>query len=463
VRRKKKNPALDKKALWKDIAREERKAQRTKLRELRSNVRTLREARIAARKDAIAGCKAAREAARAQASAACLRGVDVYLKAREHFQAARAAFESERANRRELRAIDRSTASRKAERRAYGAPAKVRAQESDDEVRANIPPELHKLFSKVRRSIKGSPRRSRTEEFLEYVEEHPSEVYDEDDPYERAAAQMEERAMRSNPRRKRRNKNAPAPPLPDAVKVVWTGRRALDGKRTRVILRSDGLYYAEREDVPPSAPSSHDGFLWEIASRTRTKAIEFAGGPRLVRRRNPKPSKKPWSAKHARRRYVRDHWGDRGKGRMRTTTAPDPRPGPGASLISGRTSSAPNPRFGAMTEMGELVELVTSEARYSFPKGSRPTLAYHSGGLILAGGRVRLPKLRGEERRVVASGALLDLGELRSIAYATKKGRTPRGEFEHRFEETRPHLARAKTGLVVVGGSYRVTERGIVG
>lgn len=48
--------------------------------------------------------------------------------------------------------------------------------ESDDEVRSNIPAELVPVFDRVRRSIKGSERRSRTETFLEWVEAHPEEV-----------------------------------------------------------------------------------------------------------------------------------------------------------------------------------------------------------------------------------------------------------------------------------------------
>jgi len=52
-----------------------------------------------------------------------------------------------------------------------------RQSESDDEVRQNIPAGLVKVFDKVRRHIKGSERRSRTEAFLEWAEENPEEVY----------------------------------------------------------------------------------------------------------------------------------------------------------------------------------------------------------------------------------------------------------------------------------------------
>ena len=44
--------------------------------------------------------------------------------------------------------------------------ARERSQEDDDAVRNNLPPELVPVFDKHRKSIKGSARRSRTEQFL---------------------------------------------------------------------------------------------------------------------------------------------------------------------------------------------------------------------------------------------------------------------------------------------------------
>jgi len=55
--------------------------------------------------------------------------------------------------------------------------ARERESESDDEVRRDIPPELLGVFNKVRRNIKGSDRRSRSEAFLEWAEENPAEIY----------------------------------------------------------------------------------------------------------------------------------------------------------------------------------------------------------------------------------------------------------------------------------------------
>ena len=49
-------------------------------------------------------------------------------------------------------------------------------RESDEDVRTNVPKELHALFNRVRGGIKGNAHESRTEAFLRYVEEHPHEA-----------------------------------------------------------------------------------------------------------------------------------------------------------------------------------------------------------------------------------------------------------------------------------------------
>lgn len=65
-------------------------------------------------------------------------------------------------------AKERAASDRRIERR--------RREEDDDQVLANIDPGLHSVFHAVKRSIKPSPRKSRTEAFLEYVHENPEEV-----------------------------------------------------------------------------------------------------------------------------------------------------------------------------------------------------------------------------------------------------------------------------------------------
>jgi hypothetical protein len=64
------------------------------------------------------------------------------------------------------------------------------------------------------------------------------------------------------------------------------------------------------------------------------------------------------------------------------------------------------------------------------------------------------------------SGILGTLGELVSVVYqTTKAGDPPRSEYEHEFEQPRPILGYVRrSGLLVIGGgNYRVSVRGIVG
>jgi hypothetical protein len=65
----------------------------------------------------------------------------------------------------------------------YGAPNKrktvrsqERRQESDQEVEANLSPELIPVWRRHKRAIKAGPRRSRTEAFEEWVHDHESDV-----------------------------------------------------------------------------------------------------------------------------------------------------------------------------------------------------------------------------------------------------------------------------------------------
>lgn len=65
------------------------------------------------------------------------------------------------------------------------------------------------------------------------------------------------------------------------------------------------------------------------------------------------------------------------------------------------------------------------------------------------------------------AGTLVQLGELVSVVYLTRKlGDLAPTEYEHDFGRGGrglPLLAYNRTGLVIVGGAYRVTARGIVG
>lgn len=65
-------------------------------------------------------------------------------------------------------------------RKPRGARATARElrQESDDEVRRNLPPELVTVFDAVRRRILPEKRRTRTETFLEWVEANQDEAHE---------------------------------------------------------------------------------------------------------------------------------------------------------------------------------------------------------------------------------------------------------------------------------------------
>jgi hypothetical protein len=65
----------------------------------------------------------------------------------------------------------RETLERKTHRKAEA------RRESDDEVRGNVGPELAPIFDAVRSRIRGGPGRSRTEAFLQWVEENEGEVW----------------------------------------------------------------------------------------------------------------------------------------------------------------------------------------------------------------------------------------------------------------------------------------------
>ena len=188
--------ALDKNRLWREIDREEKRKARMQLRELRDQIRSARARRAQALIEAKEKCRTERLLARERALAHRER---VLRELREAMQAeragarelcsqrlaeakaiqddvarARAQLVAERQYRADLHRIER--ANRQRFREAPSATRAERASESDDEVRASLPPELVPLFERVKRGIKASPRMSRLERFLEYAETHPGEV-----------------------------------------------------------------------------------------------------------------------------------------------------------------------------------------------------------------------------------------------------------------------------------------------
>jgi hypothetical protein len=78
---------------------------------------------------------------------------------------------------RELRDIQRRERGEAAiKKRHERSTRRERRQESDDEVRGNLEPELVPIFDRVKRSIRDVPGKSRTEAFLEWVHDNPEHV-----------------------------------------------------------------------------------------------------------------------------------------------------------------------------------------------------------------------------------------------------------------------------------------------
>lgn len=190
------------KELLRDIAAEHLKKDREKLAALRVKIRHVKARRkaalAAARRSCRAGARRARERANARALAIRLEARELVRNARaEEVAKARAVcrvkkqkvkaaalsakeqrkqkLKAEREFQSQMRQIESWARRRKmeADRRTTAAE---RRQESDDAVRQNIPSDLLPLWEKVKRSIKGSTRKSRTEDFLHYAAEHPHEV-----------------------------------------------------------------------------------------------------------------------------------------------------------------------------------------------------------------------------------------------------------------------------------------------
>ena len=210
----------DRKRLMRDIAKDERRRAREQLLELRSALREARSARKVALSAARESCRASKLAARSQAreirarlleeiratvravrreaSESCAAGLTSARAIKDRIGRARAELEAERKFRREMRRIEgyqRERTRELAGKRPRGALAAAeRRGESDDEVEGNLEPELVSLWRRVKARIKGGPRRTRTEAFLEYAQEHPGEVLEAaEDSTDRLVRELEQR------------------------------------------------------------------------------------------------------------------------------------------------------------------------------------------------------------------------------------------------------------------------------
>lgn len=159
--------ALDKKKLRREIERARRVTFKARLLELRDLIKQARVARL----DAIQNVK----------TDCALKRVELRQSCQTRAAVAKTSGASEVARRRGKLVDEKGFEQkmRSAERpRALRSTTGERRQESDDEVRTNLQPDMVPVFDKVRRHIKGTPRKSRTEAFLQWAEENPGEVYD---------------------------------------------------------------------------------------------------------------------------------------------------------------------------------------------------------------------------------------------------------------------------------------------
>jgi hypothetical protein len=173
-----------------------RQQDRVKLEELTQALRTARARRKAALRATVRSCKGwrqhatarIRERRREELEKLKIEAAELRQQARNRCQARRetirsaggrvvarkaATLREERELQAQLKRLAKD-ASMKAAR--HKASAKERRAESDDYVRGNLPPELVGVFDRVKGTIKGSARRTRTEAFLEWVQEHPEDV-----------------------------------------------------------------------------------------------------------------------------------------------------------------------------------------------------------------------------------------------------------------------------------------------
>ena len=218
-------------SIRRDIEREHRRKAHAKVVELREQLRTARMTRKNALTEASARCRTERVAVRdrtrlerlhaleelrkalhaerqAARDACALRREEAKNATSDAVQRARGELDAEQKYQDDMKRIERGNRDRHlATRRAS---ASERRSESDDAVRINLPSELVALFERVKRGIKGSPRETRTEEFLRYAESHAGEVLAALDDKTEAVIRDLERQEREATRYARRRRYTPA-------------------------------------------------------------------------------------------------------------------------------------------------------------------------------------------------------------------------------------------------------------
>jgi ABC-type nitrate/sulfonate/bicarbonate transport system substrate-binding protein len=159
--------ALDKKKLRREIEKARRAKVKARLGELKEAIARAREQRHEAVLAVQLDCRLKREELRQSCGLRRQRAKDLGA---QDVERRRGELGEERRYEKQIRAADRP--------RRLRSTTRERGQESDDEVRSNLTPDMVRVFDAVRRHIKGSPRKSRTEAFMQWAEENPDEVFD---------------------------------------------------------------------------------------------------------------------------------------------------------------------------------------------------------------------------------------------------------------------------------------------
>ncbi len=177
----------ERQALQKELAQHLREADAVSLRVLRAQIQKARVERRYRLTAAREQCKSARLALvdrqrsertglraqhvveRLEGKTACELGKDTAKReGLELEQGAKRTLKEERIYQRRIREAGKAPKVR--------ATKREQSQEDDDAVRSNLPADLVPVFDAVRKQIKGTPRRTRTETFLEWAEENPDEI-----------------------------------------------------------------------------------------------------------------------------------------------------------------------------------------------------------------------------------------------------------------------------------------------
>lgn len=159
--------ALDKKKLRREIEQ----ARRAALRERQAELRGLIAAARHKRDESILAVRVDCQQKRIELRNTCAtRKLEARTSGNAAVEAARGKLRDETSFEHSMRKVERPRKARSTTRE--------RGQESDDEVRSNIAADMVPVFDVVKKHIKGGPRKSRTEAFLQWAEENPGEVYE---------------------------------------------------------------------------------------------------------------------------------------------------------------------------------------------------------------------------------------------------------------------------------------------